>query len=156
MLECVAKTKGVVNYFHKIFAKIGSRVKSSEKSTNWFFVKLDKISVLYFFIKNQPAVLFIRENKEQIANQCIKERIDRFTQAIYIDSLLTKSYIQSSVNHWEFTKQSKQDYKTHTKSVDLEPLKNTKHSLETPQFSKTLSETSLHRLHRITLFKRRK
>jgi len=40
--------------------------------------------------------------------------------------------------HWEFTKQSKEDYKTHTKSVDIEPLKNTQHSLVTPHFLETL------------------
>jgi len=40
--------------------------------------------------------------------------------------------------------QSKQDYKTHTKNVDLEPLKNTQHFLATPQFSETLFETDLH------------
>jgi len=40
--------------------------------------------------------------------------------------------------------QSKLDYKTHTKNVDLEPLKNTQHSLTTPQFPETPSETNLH------------
>jgi len=33
--------------------------------------------------------------------------------------------------------QSKLDYKTHTKNVDLEPLKNTQHLLATPQFHKS-------------------
>jgi len=46
--------------------------------------------------------------------------------------------------------QSKIDYKTHTKNVDLEPFKNTQHSLTTPQFPKTLFETDLHT---ITIFK---
>jgi len=45
-----------VNCFHKIFAKFGSRVKSYEKSTNWFFVQLNKISLLRLFIANQPVV----------------------------------------------------------------------------------------------------
>jgi len=41
-------------------------------------------------------------------------------------------------------------------SDDLEPLKNTHHSLATPQFLETLFEIASHQIHKITMFKRKK
>jgi len=39
--------------------------------------------------------------------------------------------------------QSKLYYETHTKNVDLEPLKNTQYFVATPQFLETLFKTDL-------------
>jgi len=48
--------KSGVNSFHKIFVRFEGRVKSSEKSTNWFSVQLNKIFVLRLFPENQPVI----------------------------------------------------------------------------------------------------
>ena len=74
------QNKRGMNCFHKIFAKIGSRVKSSEKSINWFFVQLDKISILYFFKTNQPVVFskqqVVYTNKERTILKTMYKRRD--------------------------------------------------------------------------------
>ena len=68
----------------------------------------------------------------------MRERIEKFTQRIYTGSLLPKSYIQSSANHWEFTTQSKPWLQTTHQSSDLEPFKNTLPLAKHHKFMNTL------------------
>jgi len=74
------QNKSGVNCFHKIFTKIGSRVKSFEKSTNLFSVQLDKSLILKFFTKIQLVVLskqVVYTSRERTMLKTVYKRNDR-------------------------------------------------------------------------------